>query len=112
MILDKTGTLTYGRPSVSEELYAPPFDARDGAADRGRARALQPASAAPRRSCTRRRRRAIPLPDVEWIREEAGVGLHGKVGDTIVLVTSRAQAAGRFDLPPAASRPASSASSS
>ena len=25
MILDKTGTLTYGRPSVGEELYAPPF---------------------------------------------------------------------------------------
>ena len=26
MILDKTGTLTYGRPSLSDEVYAPPFD--------------------------------------------------------------------------------------
>ena len=25
MILDKTGTLTYGRPALSDELYAPPF---------------------------------------------------------------------------------------
>jgi P-type E1-E2 ATPase len=41
-----------------------------------------------------------PLPDVEWIREEAGIGLHGKVGDSIVLVTSRAHAAARFELPP------------
>jgi cation transport ATPase len=39
------------------------------------------------------------LPEVEWIREEAGVGLRGRVGDLNVLVTGRAYAAARFDLP-------------
>ena len=40
-----------------------------------------------------------PLPDVEWIREEAGTGLHGKVGGKRVLITSHAKAAERFSIP-------------
>ncbi len=99
MILDKTGTLTYGRPSVSEELYAPPY-ARE---------TVLPAVAALERYSRHPLAGAIvkaaadagyPLPDVEWIREEAGIGLRGKVGDSLVLVTSRSHAAARFDLPP------------
>jgi P-type E1-E2 ATPase len=43
------------------------------------------------------------LPDVAWIREEAGVGLHAQVGDSQVLVTSRSHAASRFDLAPSQS---------
>jgi P-type E1-E2 ATPase len=39
------------------------------------------------------------LPRVDWIREEAGVGLHAQVGRSTVLVTNRAYAATRFELP-------------
>ena len=39
------------------------------------------------------------LPTVEWIREEPGVGLHAQVGRSTVLVTNRAYAATRFELP-------------
>ena len=101
MILDKTGTLTYGRPSVSEELYAPGF-ARD---------TVLPIVAALERYSRHPLAGAIvkaasdaryPLPDVEWVREEAGAGLRGKVGDAAVLVTSRAKAAARFALPASA----------
>lgn len=99
MILDKTGTLTYGRPILSDELYAPPFS-RD---------VVLPVVAAIERYSRHPLAGAIveaaadaryPLPDVEWIREEAGHGLHGKVGASTVLVTSRSRAAGRFELPP------------
>lgn len=101
MILDKTGTLTYGRPSVSEELYAPGF-VRD---------TVLPIVAALERYSRHPLAGAIvkaasdaryPLPDVEWVREEAGAGLRGKVGDAAVLVTSRAKAAARFALPASA----------
>jgi P-type E1-E2 ATPase len=37
---------------------------------------------------------------VEWIRDEAGVGLRGQVGASNVLITSRQHAASRFELPP------------
>jgi len=99
MILDKTGTLTYGRPSVSDELYAPPYTRE----------AVLPVVAALERYSRHPLAGAVVkaaadaryvLPEVEWIREEAGVGLRGKVGDAIVLVTSRSYAAARFDLPP------------
>ena len=99
MILDKTGTLTYGRPALSEELYAPSF-ARE---------AVLPAVAAIERHSRHPLAAAVVsaaaaagygAPPVVWIREEPGVGLRAKVGDSTILVTSRAHAAG-FDLPPA-----------
>jgi heavy metal translocating P-type ATPase len=99
MILDKTGTLTYGRPSVSDELYAPPFVRED----------VLPVVAAVERYSRHPLAGAIvqaaadarfPLPDVEWIREEPGTGLRGKVGDVVVLVTSRLRVADRLDVPP------------
>ena len=80
MILDKTGTLTYGRPSLSDELYAPPFTRERGAAAGGGDGAIQPASAGGRRSWRRPTMRGYALPDVEWIREEPGTGLRGQVG--------------------------------
>ncbi len=98
MILDKTGTLTYGRPSLSDEVYAQPFT---------RERVL-PVVAAMERYSRHPLAAAIvqaaadarfPLPDVEWIREEAGVGLRGRVSGTDVLITNRAQAASRFAIP-------------
>jgi heavy metal translocating P-type ATPase len=98
MILDKTGTLTYGRPALSEEVYAPPFT-RDtvlpvvAAMER---HSRHPLAAAIVRAAADAR---YPLPDVERIREEAGVGLHARVADVDVLITNRAHVAGRFELP-------------
>ncbi len=101
MILDKTGTLTYGRPALSEEEYAPSFT-RD---------AVLPVVAALERHSRHPLAGAIvraaevarfPLPDVTWVREAPGAGLQGSVGGASVLITSRTRAA-MFDLPP--SRP-------
>jgi heavy metal translocating P-type ATPase len=101
MILDKTGTLTYGRPALSEELYAPSFTRE----------AVLPVVAAIERYSRHPIAGAIveaaaqahyPMPEAEWIREEPGVGLHGQVGHSNVLITGRAQAAPRFELPPGA----------
>jgi P-type E1-E2 ATPase len=44
----------------------------------------------------------LPLPNVDWIREEPGTGLHGKAGGTIVLVTNRSHAAATSHVPPGA----------
>jgi heavy metal translocating P-type ATPase len=99
VILDKTGTLTYGRPALTDEQYAAGF----------RRDLVLPLAAAIERYSRHPLAGAIvnaasearyPLPDVAWIREEGGVGLRGQVGDSIVLVTGRSHAAGRFTLPP------------
>jgi heavy metal translocating P-type ATPase len=101
MILDKTGTLTYGRPALSDELYAPSFTRE----------AVLPVVAAIERYSRHPIAGAIveaaaqahcPLPEADWIREEPGIGLHGQVGTSNVLITGRAQTADRFDLPPSA----------
>ena len=102
MILDKTGTLTYGRPSLSDQRYAPPFTRES----------VLPVVAAIEKYSRHPLAAAIVeaaadahyrLPDVEWIREESGVGLHARVGTLDVLVTSRSHLAGRFALPDNAS---------
>jgi heavy metal translocating P-type ATPase len=98
MILDKTGTLTYGRPVLSEELYGP-GSTRDevlplvAAVERHSRHPLAAPilAAATDAGCV--------LPPVTWIREEPGVGLHAKVGGRSVLITSRAHAAAHFELP-------------
>ncbi len=102
MILDKTGTLTYGRPALSDELYAAPFNRE----------MLLPIVASVERYSRHpiagaiveaAKRAEYALPDVDWIREEPGVGLRGQVGDWRVLVTGRALARATVDLPPPAS---------
>jgi heavy metal translocating P-type ATPase len=99
MILDKTGTLTYGRPALSDELYATGFTRE---AVLPLVAAIETYSRHPLASAIVKaaEEARYALPDVAWIREEAGVGLHAQVGDSDVLVTSRSHAAGRFDLPP------------
>jgi heavy metal translocating P-type ATPase len=101
MILDKTGTLTYGHPGLTEELYAPGFCRST----------LLPVLAAVEQYSRHpvagaiveaARHDACALPDVEWIREEPGVGLHAQVKAMRVLLTGRAQAAAMFDNLPAA----------
>ena len=99
MILDKTGTLTYGRPILGEEVYASGFT-RD---------TLLPVVAAMERYSRHPIAAAIveaaqgryPLPDVDWTREDAGVGLRGSVSGWSVLITGRAHASTLVELPPA-----------
>ena len=99
MIFDKTGTLTYGRPTLVAEEYAPAF-ARErvlplvAALER---LSRHPLAAAVVRAAEEAR--FVP-PDVEWIREEPGRGLQGRVSGSLVRITSRRRAAGEFDLPP------------
>jgi heavy metal translocating P-type ATPase len=99
MILDKTGTLTYGRPRLSSETYAPGFS-------RG---TLLPLVAALERFS--RHPLAAPilaaaggdgvaLASVDWIREEPGRGLRGRANGVELLVTSREYAAALVSLPP------------
>jgi heavy metal translocating P-type ATPase len=98
MILDKTGTLTYGRPVLSDEIYIPPFTRER----------LLPAVAAIERYSRHPLAAAIvqaaadassPLPDVEWVRETPGAGLQARVDQLNVELTSRARLGGRCDLP-------------
>jgi heavy metal translocating P-type ATPase len=101
MILDKTGTLTYGRPRVTEEIYASSFTREVvlPAAAAMEQYSRHPLASAILRAAAEAR---YPLPDVDWIREEAGVGLHGRVGSLDVLITNRAHVASRFTMPPRA----------
>ena len=98
MILDKTGTLTYGRPVLSEQLYAassceaailPIAAAMEQYSRHPLAGAVVQAAADKR----------YPLPDVSWIREEPGVGLRGRVDGHDVLITNRAHVADGSALP-------------
>jgi heavy metal translocating P-type ATPase len=101
MILDKTGTLTYGQPVLSEELYGPGFT---------RATLLPVLAAMEQYSrhpvagaiVEAARDAGFTLPEADWIREEPGVGLRAQVGQMHVLVTGRAQAGAMFELPSAA----------
>jgi len=102
MIFDKTGTLTYGRPSLSEELYAPSFTRET----------LLPVVAAIERYSRHpiagaiieaAHRHQYALPEVDWIREEPGVGLRARVGEWTLLITGRRYTPSEFNLPPPAS---------
>jgi heavy metal translocating P-type ATPase len=101
MILDKTGTLTHGRPELTGEVYGPGFS-RD---------TLLPKLAAMERYSRHPLADAIvsaaseagfALPDVDWIREEPGTGLTGAIGGMTILVTNRAHAPDPRELPPPA----------
>jgi heavy metal translocating P-type ATPase len=88
MILDKTGTLTYGRPTLVDEVYTPPF---------GQDLVLPLVAALERHSrhplagaiVDAATKAARSIPEALWIREEPGVGLRGQVAGRAVLVTSR-----------------------
>jgi heavy metal translocating P-type ATPase len=101
MIFDKTGTLTYGRPDLSGEVYGPGFSREIvlplvAAVERySRHPLAAPIVAAAEHA-------GLPLPVVEWVREEPGAGLRGRVAGSVVLATSRARAAEFGALPPPA----------
>jgi heavy metal translocating P-type ATPase len=101
MILDKTGTLTHGRPSLTQEIYADGFCRST----------LLPQLAAMERYSRHPLAEAIvnaataagyALPEVEWIREEPGTGLAARVNGNRILITSRAHAPDARLLPPPA----------
>ena len=107
VILDKTGTLTYGRPSLTEELYAKPFCREDvlplvAALERYSKHPLADAIVLSAKAA------GIPLPDVQQVREAPGKGLVGTVQGRVVEVTGRdrLEEDGRVDpaaLPPVVS---------
>jgi heavy metal translocating P-type ATPase len=99
MILDKTGTLTYGRPALSGEDYAPSFT-RDTVLPL--VSALERLSRHPLAGAIVRAADEARYPPLEaaWIREQPGAGLEGSVGGAIVRITSRARAAQTLDVPP------------
>jgi heavy metal translocating P-type ATPase len=90
VILDKTGTLTYGQPSLTEELYGPGFSRES----------VLPLVAAMERYSKHPLARAILeageasglfIPDVDAISEKPGAGMTGSVSGRRVLVTGRNQ---------------------
>jgi cation transport ATPase len=105
MILDKTGTLTRGRPELTEEVYAPGF-CRDTVLPR--LAAMERYSRHPLADAIVRAANmsGYPLPEVDWIREEPGTGLTAGIGGATILITNRAHLrAAHFrgeavDLPP------------
>jgi heavy metal translocating P-type ATPase len=107
VILDKTGTLTYGRPSLTDEVYAPPFRREDVLP---LVAALERYSKHPLADAIVRaaRRAALYIPNVQHVREEPGRGLAGSVSGRTIEVTGRDRVLrdGRVQpetLPPAAS---------
>ena len=92
IVLDKTGTLTYGQPALVERLVAPGVDDR---------RTLQLAAsieryskhplAAPIRDAARDLN--VPVLEAMEIREQPGGGLEGTVDGVAVRITGRRQAA-------------------
>jgi heavy metal translocating P-type ATPase len=99
MILDKTGTLTYGRPALDGEEYAAPWT-RDHVLPL--VAALERHSRHPLAGAIVRAAEAAryPLPDVEWLREEPGRGLVGRVAGSTIRITNRARALETLALPP------------
>jgi heavy metal translocating P-type ATPase len=98
VILDKTGTLTYGRARLTGETYA---QGQTRAAVLPIVAALERYSRHPLAApiVDAAEREGWALPDVEWIREEPGRGLRGRAAGVDVLVTSRRQARPLVDLP-------------
>jgi heavy metal translocating P-type ATPase len=99
MIMDKTGTLTYGRPTLQDEEYGSPWT-RDRVLPL--VAALERHSRHPLAGAIVRAAEAAryPLPDVQWLREEPGAGLVGQVAASRVRITSRARASETLVLPP------------
>ncbi|MEQ1857269.1 MAG: heavy metal translocating P-type ATPase [Longimicrobiales bacterium] len=90
VILDKTGTLTYGRPSITEEIYAPPFVRAEVLP---LVAALERYSKHPLAEAVVRAAKdgGVTLPTVAEVREQPGLGLLGQIDGRTVEVTGRQQ---------------------
>ena len=89
MILDKTGTLTHGRPELTGEVYAPGF-CRDTVLPR--LAAMERYSRHPLADAIVRAASTAgyALPGVDWIRETPGTGLTAGIDGATILITNRA----------------------
>jgi heavy metal translocating P-type ATPase len=101
MILDKTGTLTHGRPELTGEVYASGFCRETllpqlAAMERYSRHPLADAFV---RAATNA---GFALPDVDWIREDPGTGLTAAIAGTTILITNRPHAPDPRELPPPA----------
>jgi heavy metal translocating P-type ATPase len=88
VILDKTGTLTYGRPSLTSEVYADGFKRESvlpvvAALERY---SRHPLAEAILRAAEKHR---FVIPQVQQVREEPGKGLVGTAGGHTVEITGR-----------------------
>jgi heavy metal translocating P-type ATPase len=88
LILDKTGTLTYGKPVLTEIICAPGFHREDVLRI---AASLEQYSKHPLAGAVRAAAEDAQLPrdPVSQITETPGQGLEGKVGDKRVRITGR-----------------------
>jgi heavy metal translocating P-type ATPase len=104
LVLDKTGTLTYGQPALTEILCAPGFQREEVLQV---AAALERYSRHPLAGAVREAAQAasVPLGAVSEMAEKPGEGLAGRVGGKNIKITGRLKmAAGTAAaLPPAAS---------
>lgn len=91
LVLDKTGTLTYGRPTLTAVLPAPGTTSDDALRI---AASLEQYSKHPLAHAVTRRARdlGVPLQIVEEVRERPGEGLLGRVEGHEVLITGRQSA--------------------
>ena len=91
IVLDKTGTLTYGQPSLTERLMAP---GADDATVLRLAASLERYSKHPlaRPILDAAAREHVLLTDASEVRERPGEGLEGTVAGTVVRVLGRRQA--------------------
>ncbi len=91
MVLDKTGTLTYGQPSLTERLMA---TGADDATVLRLAASLERYSKHPlaRPILDAAERAHVALRDASAVRERPGEGLEGTVDGTVVRVLGRRQA--------------------
>lgn len=102
LILDKTGTLTYGTPTLTSVLPAPGFTENEVlAAAASLERFSRHPLAAPILAAAQQR--GLPLLPVEEVSEKPGAGLRGRLPGREVLITGRGKlAVVPPDLPPVA----------
>jgi Cu+-exporting ATPase len=86
VLLDKTGTLTLGRPTLSEVAVVPDYLSEDGVL--ALAAAVEASSEHPlaRAVVAGARARGLPLPSADEVEAEIGKGVRGRVGDAWVMI--------------------------
>jgi cation transport ATPase len=90
IVLDKTGTLTYGEPTLTDRLPAPGTDDRWCWVRRERGTGIEASVGQPILEAAARQR--LVLLDASAVREQPGEGLEGEVDGRQVCIIGRRQA--------------------